>query len=73
LKPAEFVDQLLANAGQRSNPDIKVERPALLGLFDGMNSGRAAILARIASYSSVVDAQYNEAFVMLQYFSYFAT
>jgi len=70
LKPAEFVDQLLANAGQRSNPDIKVERPALLGLFDGMNSGRAAILARIASYSSVVDAQYNEAFVMLQYFSY---
>jgi len=70
LKPAEFVDQLLANAGQRSNPDIKAERPALLGLFDAMNSGRAAILARVASHSSVVDAQYNEAFVMLQYFSY---
>ena len=70
LKPAEFVDQVLANAGQRSNPDIKAERPALLGLFDGMNSGRAAILARVASHSSVVDAQYNEAFVMLQYFSY---
>jgi hypothetical protein len=70
LKPAEFVDQLLANAGQRSNPDIKAERPALLSLFDGMNSGRAAILARVASHSSVVDAQYNEAFVMLQYFSY---
>jgi hypothetical protein len=69
LKPAEFVDQLLANAGQR-NPDIKAERPALLSLFDGMNSGRAAILARVASHSSVVDAQYNEAFVMLQYFSY---
>ena len=70
LKAAEFVDQVLANAGQRSNPDIKAERPALLGLFDGMNSGRAAILARVASNSSVVDAQYNEAFVMLQYFSY---
>jgi hypothetical protein len=70
LKAAEFVDQLLANGGQRSSVDIKAERTNLLGLFDGMNSGRAAILARVASQSSVVDAQYNEAFVLLQYFSY---
>jgi hypothetical protein len=66
LKAAEFVDQLLANIAV----DLKAERPTLLGLYDGLNSGRAAILARVASQPAVVDAHYNEAFVMLQYFGY---
>jgi hypothetical protein len=70
MKAGEFVDQLLANLGQRAGVDAKAERPILIGLFDGMNSGRAVILARLASQASVVDAHYNEAFVLLQYFGY---
>ena len=66
LKAAEFVDQVLANIAV----DLKAERPTLLGLYDGLNSGRAAILARVASQASVVDVHYNEALVLLQYFGY---
>ena len=66
LKASEYVDQLLANIAV----DLKAERQTLLGLDDGLNTGRAAILARVASQPAVVDAHYNEAFVLLQYFGY---
>ena len=66
LKAAEFVDHVLGNIAV----DLKAERSTLLGMYDGLNSGRAAILARVSSQSAVVDAHYNEAFVQLQYFGY---
>jgi hypothetical protein len=70
LKAAEFVDQLLAAISQNINVDLKPERATLIGLFDGTNAGRAAILARSVSQPGVADAQYNQAFVLVQYFSY---
>jgi hypothetical protein len=70
LKAPEFVDQLLSAISQNTGVDLKTDREALIGLFDGTNAGRAAVLARAVSQSSVVDAHYNQAFVLVQYFSY---
>ncbi len=66
MKAAEFVDQLLAGM----SVDVKVEREALLVMFDGTISSRAAIVAKAVANQAFVDAQYNQAFVMTQYFSY---
>ena len=70
LKATEFVDQLLANITQNTGVDLKSEREGLIALFDGTNKGRASILERAISQQRVVDAQYNQAFVLVQYFSY---
>jgi hypothetical protein len=70
MKAGEFVDQLLNAVSQNASVDLKAERPTLIGLFDGTNAGRAAILARTISQPTVVDAEYNQAFVLVQYFSY---
>ena len=66
LKATEFVDQLLAGV----SIDLKAEREGLIGMFDGTDNSRAAILSKVANHPSLVDAQYNHAFVMTQYFSY---
>ena len=70
LKASEFVDQLVGNVLQHTGIDLKTERTKLIGLYDGTNAGRAAVLSRVVSPSSVIDAQYNQAFVLLQYFGY---
>jgi hypothetical protein len=70
LKAAEFVDQLLTAISQNTGIDSKSERASLIALFDGTNAGRAVILERAVSQPRVIDAQYNQAFVMVQYFSY---
>ena len=70
LKAGEFVDQVLFAINQTTNIDLKTERSTLIGLFDGTNAGRAAILERSITQPRVVDAQYNQAFVLVQYFSY---
>ena len=70
MKAAEFVDQLLATISKGSNIDLKSERSGFLKLYDGTHSSRAAILARAVAQPDFVDAQYNQAFVMTQYFSY---
>jgi hypothetical protein len=70
MKAGEFVDQLLIAISQNASVDLKAERATLIGLFDGTKAGRAAILARTISQPSVVDAEYNQAFVLVQYFSY---
>lgn len=70
LGAAEFVDRLIVTIRQSTNVDLKVERASLLRLFDGSNSGRATILTRSISTPNVIDAQYNQSFVLVQYFSY---
>ncbi len=70
MKAGEFVDQLLAGIAQGSNIDLKPERAVFINLYDGTHSSRATILARAVAQPDFVDAQYNQAFVMTQYFSY---
>jgi hypothetical protein len=70
LNKAEFVDRILSSVSQSTDLDLKNQREALIGLSDGTNAGRAAILAAISGQSNVLDSQYNQAFVLVQYFGY---
>lgn len=70
MKPAEFVDTLLATIVQSTGVDLVSERGLLIGLLDDTANGRAAVLMRLASDQRVVDANYNQALVLFQYFTY---
>jgi len=70
LTKTEFVDRILSSVSQSTDLDLKNQREALLGLSDGTSAGRAAILAAISAQSDVRDSQYNQAFVLVQYFGY---
>ena len=70
MKPAEFVDSLLASLAQGTGVDLGSERSLLIGLLDDPVNGRATVLTRLASDQRVVDANYNQALVLFQYFSY---
>ncbi|HEU4837660.1 MAG TPA: matrixin family metalloprotease [Pyrinomonadaceae bacterium] len=70
MKPSEFVDSLLATIVQTTGVDLASERSLLIGLLDDGANGRAAVLTRLASDQRVVDANYNHALVLFQYFTY---
>lgn len=69
MKPAEFVDSILTSLAQSSGVDFGSERATLISLLDDAANGRAILLARLASDQRVVDANYNQALVLFQYFS----
>lgn len=70
MKPAEFVDSLLATIVQTTGVDLASDRSLLIGLLDDGVNGRAAVLTRLASDQRVIDANYNHALVLFQYFTY---
>jgi hypothetical protein len=69
MKPSEFVDSMLASLVQATGVDLGAERSLLIGLLDDGANGRAAVLARLASDQRVIDANYNHALVLFQYFT----
>ena len=68
MKPAEFVDSLLTLLAQSTGVELGSERSTLISLTDDAANGRAMVLARLASDQRVVDANYNHALVLSQYF-----
>ena len=70
MKPAEFVDSLLTLLAQSTGVDLGSERSLLIGLLDDSANGRATLLMRLAADQRVVDANYNQALVLFQYFTY---
>ncbi len=70
MKPAEFVDSIVATLAQTSGVDFGSDRSLLINLLDDAANGRAMVLARLASDQRVVDANYNQALVLFQYFTY---
>src|ERR1043166_2667036 len=72
LTPAAFVDQLNQNAGNVLSSN---ERTTLIGLFGGATdtsnlSTRAQVLRQIAENRNLYDAEFNRAFVLMQYIGY---
>jgi hypothetical protein len=70
LKPAEFVDSLLTTVAQTTGVELGSERSLLISLLDDAANGRAMVLTHLASDQRVMDANYNHALVLFQYFSY---
>lgn len=63
-----FVDAVIATVQQTSGVDISAQRSTLLSQFDA--GGRAAVIKRVADDPSFSQAEYNRAFVAMQYWGY---
>ncbi|HEY6802885.1 MAG TPA: hypothetical protein VI306_04830, partial [Pyrinomonadaceae bacterium] len=72
LTPAAFVDLLFSNSGLVPSSS---ERQAAIDEFAGAltsadNAARAKALRRVAENATLVQQEYNRAFVLMQYFGY---
>jgi hypothetical protein len=72
LRPAEFVDRLIANTG--ATPTFN-ERSDAIAEFSGAAStsdfsARARSVRRVAELSALGQQEFNRAFVLMQYFGY---
>ena len=70
MKPAEFVEAILATVVQTAGIDLAAEKDSFIGMFDDPNLGRAGVVARLATQSAIVDAQYNQTLVTFNYFAF---
>lgn len=69
LSGAQFIDALLQTASQSSGVDVSGQRAALISDYEAYGS-RARIVRMVAGNAALQQAQYNEAFVLMQYFGY---
>ena len=67
LTPTQFVDTLNANAG---NPLSQSERDQLVSDLSSSAKTRAQVLRTIAEHQNLVKAEFNRAFVLMQFFGY---
>jgi hypothetical protein len=67
MTPAEFVDKLNLNGG---NPLSTSERNQLVNDLTGGQKTRAQILRAVAEDQDLFNAEFNRAFVLMQYFGY---
>jgi hypothetical protein len=72
LTPAKFVDQLFANARvDSSDPDYASAIAEFAAAADTSDvAARARVLRRLAENASLTRAQFNQAFVLMEYFGY---
>ncbi|MDX6696051.1 MAG: hypothetical protein QOF02_3654, partial [Blastocatellia bacterium] len=68
LSGQQFVDSLLLNVLQNSGVDLSSQRASLITDFN--NGGRALVVRNVADNATLQQAEYNAAFVLMQYFGY---
>src|SRR2546423_206579 len=69
----QYVDALIASARQSSNVDLSSHRAELLATYDSgssLTNKRASTLRKLIDYSEYSQAEFNPAFVLMQYFGY---
>jgi len=67
MTPAQFVDQLNSRAG---NPLSQSERNQLVTDLTGGGKTRAQVLRAVAEDQDLFNAEFNRAFVLMQYYGY---
>ncbi len=67
MTPAQFVDQLNQRAG---NPLSTSQRNQMVTDYTAQTMTRAQVLRAVAEDSDLINAEFNRAFVMMQYFGY---
>jgi len=70
LSGEQFVDALLATVLRNSQIDLSARRSELLALYGSNESGRAVVAGQVAEDEAFARAEYNQAFVLMQYFAY---
>lgn len=68
LSGPAFVDTLLLTVQSNSGVDLSSQRANLINDFN--MGGRALVVRQVAEHASFVQAEYNAAFVLMQYFGY---
>jgi hypothetical protein len=66
----QFVDALLNSVSQNSHVDLSPERSRLTSLSDGTPAGRAAAIRLVVENAAFAQAEYNRAFVLMEYFGH---
>ena len=69
----QFIEALIQNIQQNSGANLSTERANLIGEYDsGANQtdSRARVLRRIGTNETLRQAEFNRAFVLVQYFGY---
>jgi len=67
------VDAILQRVNQASGVDLSSERDALIGAYHSgtdLNQSRALVLSAIVADPTFSQAQFNQAFVLVEYFGY---
>jgi hypothetical protein len=67
LNNPQYVDTLIANTGATFTP---VDRDSLVDVLDNESMSRAQVLRILVENEAFVDAEYNAAFVEMEYFGY---
>ncbi|MDX6709675.1 MAG: hypothetical protein QOH96_691 [Blastocatellia bacterium] len=70
MKAKEFVNSLISSNPPATDNDPSLQRDPLIASYDGTDAGRAAVLTRTLASQAFSDAEYNQRFVLMQYFSY---
>ena len=70
MNAEEFVDALLGTVLRSSGAGLAAQRAQLLALYNGTDSGRVAVIRRVADSQAFAQVEYNRAFVLMQYFGY---
>lgn len=70
MKAAEFVDAVLLSVVQNTGVDLSADRTELIVVADEPAAGRAAVLAKVSGAEAVIDAQFNQSYILSHYFGY---
>ena len=70
MKAGEFVDAMLLSLVQNTGVDLSAARAELISLADEPAAGRAAVLAKVIGAEAVIDAQFNQSYILSHYFAY---
>jgi hypothetical protein len=66
----QFVDALLATVARNSQVNLYDQRSQLLALYESSESGRTRVIRQVADDEMLARSEFNEAFVLMQYFGY---
>ena len=69
MNAEQFVNTLLTETQQTANASLDPKR--LMSSYDGTDGARAAIVQAIISNAGFIRAEYNRAYILMQYFAYF--
>ncbi len=70
---SEFIDALLATVKQSSGLDLTAKRFELMNEYmtaSTQNESRARVIRKVVEYADYMQAEYNRAFVLAEYFGY---
>jgi hypothetical protein len=66
----QFVDAILSTVARNSQVDLSARRSQLVALWEPNDSGRTRIIRQVADDEAFARAEFNDAFVLMQYFGY---